>query len=89
MGFNKKYRGRTKVHLMKVKFNNTKERLKFTSNRKSTFLVIPEGLKGNGWEKLKLEISSLLVALPKMIVYKGKQSRSFEIFFFNKVGPLN
>ena len=51
MGFNRKFRGKTRVHLMDVCFNNHSRFIRlseFTSNRKSTFLVIPEGENGKG-----------------------------------------
>ena len=51
MGFNRKYRGKSRVHLMEVCFNNHGRfirLLEFASNRKSTFLVIPEGEQGKG-----------------------------------------
>ena len=49
---------------MEVCFNNHGRFIrlsKFASNRKSTFLVIPEGEKGRGWEKVKSALSSMLV----------------------------
>ena len=48
MDFNRKYKGKSNVHLMEVCFNNHGMFIrlsKFTSNRNSTFLVIPEGEK--------------------------------------------
>ena len=51
MGFNRKFRGKTRVHLMEVCFNNHGRFIRlseFASNRKSTFLVIPEGENGRG-----------------------------------------
>ena len=49
---------------MEVCFNNHGRFIRlseFASNRKSTFLVIPEGEKGRGWEKVKSALSSMLV----------------------------
>ena len=49
MGFNRKYRGNSRVHLMKVCFNNHGRFIRlseFASNRKSSFLVIPEDKRG-------------------------------------------
>ena len=53
MGFNRKFRGKTKVHLLEVCFNVHGRFIRlseFASNRKSTFLVILEGENGRGWE---------------------------------------
>ena len=64
MGFNRKFRGKTRVHLLEVSFNVHGRFIrlsKFTSNRKSTFLVIPEGDNGKGWELLKSVLYSMLV----------------------------
>ncbi|KAJ9678127.1 hypothetical protein PVL29_022888 [Vitis rotundifolia] len=90
MGFNRKFRGKTRVHLMEVCFNNHGRFItlsEFTSNRKSTFLVIPEGKKGSGWEHLKTTLSSMLVVLSSSIVEKGRQCRE-EGTFHKQVGPL-
>ena len=49
MGFNKKCRGKSGVHLTEVSFNNNGRfinLLEFASKRKSTFLKILEGEKG-------------------------------------------
>lgn len=46
MGFNKKYRGKTRVHILEVSFNNCGRFLRiseFASHRKMTFLIIPKG----------------------------------------------
>ena len=54
---------------MEVCFNNHGRfirLLEFASNRKSTFLVIPEGEKGKGWEQLKNELSSMQVVPPRI-----------------------
>ena len=76
MGFNRKYRGKSRVHLMEVCFNNHGRFIRlseFAPNRKSTFLVIPEGEKGKGWEQLKNVISSMLVVPSSNIVEKERQ----------------
>ena len=51
MGFNRKYRGKSRVHLMEACFNNHGRFIRlseFASKRKPTFLVIPEGEQGRG-----------------------------------------
>ena len=63
-GFQQKTLRKSSVHLMEVCFNNHGRFIRlseFVSNRKSTFLVIPEGEKGRGWEKVKSALSSMLV----------------------------
>ena len=90
MGFNKKFRGNTRAHLMEVCFNNHGRFIRlseFASNRKSTFLVIPEGENGRGWEHLKIALSSTLVVPSSSIVEKGRQCRE-ERTFHKHVGPL-
>ena len=75
MGFNRKCRGKSRVHLMEVCFNNHGRFIrlsKFASNRKSTFLVIPEGGKGREWEQLKNALSSMLVVPSSNIDEKGR-----------------
>ncbi|RVW36881.1 hypothetical protein CK203_103178 [Vitis vinifera] len=64
LGFNRKFRGKYCVHLMEVGFNNHGRFIRiseFATNRRSSFLVIPEGKKGRGWENLKSALSSMLV----------------------------
>ena len=63
MGFNRKFRGKTRVHLLEVCFNVHGRFIRlseFASKRKSTFLVIPEGDNGRGWELLKEALYSML-----------------------------
>ena len=51
MGFNRKYKGKSSVHLMEVCFNNHRRFIRiseFVSNKKSTFLVIAEGENDRG-----------------------------------------
>ena len=75
MGFNKKCIGKSGVHLMEVNFNNNGRfisLLEFAPKRKSTFLIILEGEKGNGWEQLKNAISSMLVVPSLTIVEKER-----------------
>ncbi|RVW60290.1 hypothetical protein CK203_084076 [Vitis vinifera] len=48
MGFNKKFRGKCRVHLMEVDFNNHGRFIRiseFATNRKPSVLIIPEGDK--------------------------------------------
>ena len=62
--FNKKFRGKTRVHLLEVCFNIHGRFIrlsKFASNRKSTFLIIPKGENDRGWQHLKSALSSMLV----------------------------
>lgn len=63
LGFNRKYRGKTRAHLLEVRFNNHGRFIrisKFALNRRTTFLIIPKGKRGVEWEKLKKTISSLV-----------------------------
>ncbi|WJZ94568.1 hypothetical protein VitviT2T_013413 [Vitis vinifera] len=59
----------------------------FASNKKSTFLVIPEGDNGRGWELLKFALNSMLVVLSSSYFEKGRQSREGRIMHKN-AGPL-
>ena len=73
LGFNRKFRGKFCVHLMEVGFNNHGRFIRiseFTTNRRSSFLVILEGEKGRGWENLKSALSSLLVVPLSNVVEK-------------------
>ena len=90
MGFNIKFRGKTKVHLLEVCFNVHGRFIRlseFASNRKSTFLVILEGDNGRGWELLKSALNSMLVVPSSSFVEKGRQSREGRIMHKN-AGPL-
>ena len=78
MGFNKKFKGKTRVHLLEVCFNIHGRFIRlseFASNRKSTFLVIPEGENGRGWEHLKSALSSMLVVPSLSFDEKGRMCR--------------
>ena len=78
MGFNRKFREKTRVHLLEVCFNVHGRFIRlseFTSKRKSTFLVIPEGDNGRGWELLKEVLYSMLVVPSSSFDEKGRQSR--------------
>ena len=91
LGFNRKFRGKCCVHLMEVGFNNHIRFIRiseFATNRKSSFLIIPEGEKGRGWENIKSALSSMLVVPPSNAVEKGRQYRG-ERFSYNHVGPLH
>ena len=75
MGFNRKFRGKTRVHLLEVCFNNHGRFIRlseFASNRKSTFLIIPGGENGKGWEHLTIALSSMLVVPSSSIVAKKR-----------------
>ncbi|RVW24903.1 hypothetical protein CK203_079545 [Vitis vinifera] len=79
MGFNRKFRGKTRVHLLEVSFNVHGRFIrlsKFTSNRKSTFLVIPEGDNGKGWELLKSVLYSMLVVPSSSFDENGRDEGS-------------
>ncbi|RVW97041.1 hypothetical protein CK203_032335 [Vitis vinifera] len=59
-GFTRKIRGKTRTHLMEICFNSRGRFMKITeivTKRKSLVLVVPEGVKGNGWETLRKSIS--------------------------------
>ncbi|RVW70785.1 hypothetical protein CK203_058031 [Vitis vinifera] len=59
-GFTRKMRGKTRTHLMEICFNSRGRFMKITeivAKRKSLVLVVPEGVKGNGWETLRKAIS--------------------------------
>ena len=59
-GFIRKIRGKTRTHLMKICFNSRGRFMKitkFVTKRKPVVLVVPEGVKGNGWEALRKAIS--------------------------------
>ncbi|RVX01639.1 hypothetical protein CK203_024367 [Vitis vinifera] len=61
-GFTRKFRGENKIHLMEICFNNRGRFMKITeiaTRRKPLLLVIPEGVKGNGWEVLRRAILSV------------------------------
>ncbi|KAJ9705629.1 hypothetical protein PVL29_003614 [Vitis rotundifolia] len=90
MGFNRKSRGKSSVHLMEECFNNHGRFIRlseFAFNRKSTFLVIRKGEKGKGWEQLKSALSSMLVVSSSNIVEKGRQCRE-KRFIHKHMGPL-
>ena len=90
MGFNRKFRGKTRVHLLEVCFNVHGRFIRlseFASSRKSTFLVIPEGDNGRGWELLKSALNSMLVVPSSSFVEKGRQSREGRIMHKN-AGPM-
>ena len=59
-GFTQKMRGKTRTHLMEICFNSRGRFMKITeivAKRKPLVLVVPEGVKGNGWETLRKAIS--------------------------------
>ena len=63
-GFMRKIRGKTRTHLMEICFNNRGRFMKiteFVTKRKPLILVVPKGVKGNGWEALRMAISSVQV----------------------------
>ena len=61
-GFIRKIRGKTKTHLMEICFNSRGRFMKiteFVTKKKPLVLVVPEGVKGNGWEALRKAIFSI------------------------------
>ena len=61
-GFIRNIRGKTRTHLMEICFNSRGRFMKITkivTKRKPLILVVPEGVKGNGWEDLRKAISSV------------------------------
>ena len=61
-GFIQKIRGKTMTHLMEICFNSRGRFMKiteFVTKRKPLVLVVPEGVKGNGWEDFRKAISSV------------------------------
>ena len=61
-GFIQKIRGKPRTHLMEICFNNRGCFMKITkivTKRKPLILVVPKGVKGNGWEDLRKAISSV------------------------------
>ncbi|KAL6322627.1 hypothetical protein AAG906_014299 [Vitis piasezkii] len=64
MGFNKKFRGKCRAHLLEVGFNNHGRFIRiseFATNRRPFVLIIPEGDKGRGWESIKKALDTMLV----------------------------
>ena len=91
LGFNRKFKGKCCVHLMEVGFSNHGRFIRiseFATKRKSSFLIIPEGKKGRGWENIKNALSSMLVVPHSNAVEKGRQYRG-ERFSHNHMGPLH
>ncbi|WJZ91221.1 hypothetical protein VitviT2T_010316 [Vitis vinifera] len=91
MGFNKKFRGKCRVHLMEVDFNNHGRFIRiseFATNRKPSVLIIPEGDKGRGWENIKKALSSLLVVPYPNVIEKGRNIRG-ESWPHNNVGSMH
>ena len=61
-GFIQKIRDKTMTHLMEICFNSRGRFMKiteFVTKRKPLVLVVPEGVKGNGWEDFRKAISSV------------------------------
>ena len=91
LGFNRKFRGKSRVHLIEVGFNNHGRFIRiseFATNRKSSVLIIPEGDKGRGWENIKNALSSMLVVPYSNAVEKGRKFRG-ESCSHNHVGSLH
>ncbi|KAJ9693367.1 hypothetical protein PVL29_012220 [Vitis rotundifolia] len=91
LGFNRKFRGKCCAHLMEVGFNDHGRFIrisKFANNRKYSYLIIPEGDEGRGWENIKSALSSMLVVPSSNAVEKRRQYR-WESLSHNHVGPLH
>ncbi|KAJ9687807.1 hypothetical protein PVL29_013850 [Vitis rotundifolia] len=91
LGFNRKFRGKCRAHLMEVGFNDHGRFIRiseFANNRRYSYLIIPEGDKGRGWENIKSALSSMLVVPLSNAVEKGRQYRR-ESLSHNHVGPLH
>ena len=91
LGLNRKFRGKSRVHLIEVGFNNHGRFIRiseFATNRKSSVLIIPEGDKGRGWENIKNALSSMLVVPYSNAVEKGRKFRG-ESCSHNHVGSLH
>ena len=61
-GFIRKIKGKTRTHLMEICFNRRGRFMKIieiVTKRKPLVLVVPEGVKGNGWEAPRKAISSM------------------------------
>ncbi|RVW45742.1 hypothetical protein CK203_094976 [Vitis vinifera] len=60
--FTRKFKGENKIHLMEICFSNRGRFMKITeiaTRGKPLLLVIPKGVKGNGWEVLRRAILSV------------------------------
>ena len=91
LGFNRKFRGKCSVHLMEVGFNKHGRFIRiseFTTNKKSSVLIIPEGDKSRGWENFKSALSSMLVVPSSKAIEKGRKFRG-ESCSHNHVGSLH
>ena len=92
-GFIRKTRGKTGTHLMEICFNSRGRFMKiteFVTKRKPLILVVPEGVKGNGWEALRKAISSVqdfsdqAVRASKETIEDSQRVRAFT----EDVGPM-
>ncbi|RVW34503.1 putative ribonuclease H protein [Vitis vinifera] len=91
MGFNKKFRGKCRAHLLEVGFNNHGRFIRiseFATNRKPSVLIIPEGDKGRGWESLKNALATMLVVPNPYAEEKGRNLRG-ESWPHYKVGSMH
>ncbi|KAJ9677519.1 hypothetical protein PVL29_022488 [Vitis rotundifolia] len=91
MGFNKKFRGKCRAHLLEVGFNNHGRFIRiseFATNRKPSVLIIPEGDKGRGWESIKKALATMLVVPYLSAAEKGRNIRG-ESWLHNKVGSMH
>ena len=62
LGFIQKFRGKSRTHLLEVYFNSRGRFIRimeFVTSRKTTSLIVPEGVKGEGWEALRKSMSSV------------------------------
>ena len=52
LGFIQKFRGKSRTHLLEVYFNSRGRFIRimeFVTSRKTTSLIVPKGVKGQGW----------------------------------------
>lgn len=73
MGFNSKFRGKTRMHLLEEKLS-TKGKfqriLQFVIRQKVIVILIPKGLNSSGWGKMLETIVSLNKPLDQSKVFK-------------------
>ncbi|RVW86696.1 hypothetical protein CK203_039842 [Vitis vinifera] len=91
MGFNKKFRGKCRAHLLEVGFNNHGRFIRiseFATNRKPSVLIIHEADKGRGWESIKKALDTMLVVPYPNAKEKGRNLRG-ESWPHYKVGSMH
>ena len=64
--FIQKFEGKLRTHLLEICFNSRRKFIRiveFVTNKKTTSLIVPKGVKGRGWEALWKTISLMLESL--------------------------